>query len=1225
MRAYFNDKTPIKKGQQHAKDETNFISNQAENGGDTFNLEKLSRLSKTWFLKHWIVNKEKDKQKKVDSYHELKASWKAHANKNDIIAFWLNTDPKLTIPPYQSMTNRHPPKCQSLVLNEKYLDEHYPDWEDWLEQLETDDYYTKKLSQLKNGKGNRDLINESAIQLRQLQFILDTTKASDPYKLNEIWSIHHKLQQLTNSSQESEEGTKQWKDKRKKVINDSTLHETLKQDLDFNKKGSFAHFINKYYKTRKDARDGRYFIHQTSKNKWLENKLLSICTHKPRQKKYQLSEDLAAILTIDTAELKKITQSNQAEAIEEWFKNNISGFKSTCETAAKAQKDHRGMLGQKIYYVQKQAKNGERKKLNKENKELLKLVENCEKHAGTLAGKIWSNLSADEQQKRAEKFNSVFSFAQIHNIIFKDRNGFSNTCPVCSVDNAFRCIQGENDHAKASRLPALSIRLIDGLVMRICDATSRQIAKTCWNDIKDDLNNGKQITIPLILEQNRFEFEPNLAKLKGKKSKSKNDNSDEQYTEKENRIKEAAQGLCAYSGSKLGNNEEYDHIIPQASKYGTLNDEANLIYVSNPANQGKKDQQYFLSKLNNDYKKKIFATSSDKEIKTYIYHHLEGKGETEKTITEDTDYFCFGRYLSFINLNPEQRTAFRHALFLDNDDKLKQRVIRALQNRNRTIVNGTQRYMAQCIADKLYKIAKTYKQEKQLKFDYFEYSAEKTQYLRERYAKQDPSIKKLTKQPLYSHLIDAQMAFLLATDAHKNNGSMGIQFLEAETVEEGIDEETGEILLNKFYKCSAIAKKDFSITTLNRKKSVTGVRLHRAFHTPNFYAVNYVPLFFGKKNNDTKVLVKAGFSWENSKEIEKRKIANESNILNILQFAKNIDIAQWETQPKTLIELHARFNKKQQQGDYAVFYISFDKEKIQKHLVKHFSNQDIATGKKWSDAVVLLDSLSYSTKKETITEYKDIVTTLNKQDNFKIATLNIEIPAKLEWQNLSSEWQKSKLEEKEFSNFLKEHFLKQNTQQNTHKKVRKVFSLPVIDSGGHFLQKRNAWNGNTIYQIISDSDSRKDGNKFSRHVISHDGTLKEKINKPFVSKNIFKLKATKELITTGSYTEINPNKWIAIENENNFPSKVTKIEYCIDNVSRPQIRIDLADNPLSAEDIEEILNNPLTKAKKSKTIKEKLQSADLDWTKEYTASGFNKDIKKSLLQAMKNDASICKK
>jgi hypothetical protein len=38
--------------------------------------------------------------------------------------------------------------------------------------------------------------------------------------------------------------------------------------------------------------------------------------------------------------------------------------------------------------------------------------------------------------------------------------------------------------------------------MRICDAIARQVAITKWNDIKEDLEEGSKVSIPLVLEQN---------------------------------------------------------------------------------------------------------------------------------------------------------------------------------------------------------------------------------------------------------------------------------------------------------------------------------------------------------------------------------------------------------------------------------------------------------------------------------------------------------------------------------------------------------------------------------------------------------------------------------------------------------------------------------------------------------------------------------------------------
>jgi 5-methylcytosine-specific restriction endonuclease McrA len=114
--------------------------------------------------------------------------------------------------------------------------------------------------------------------------------------------------------------------------------------------------------------------------------------------------------------------------------------------------------------------------------------------------------------------------------------------------------------------------------MRICDAIARQVAVTKWNDIKEDLEEGSKVSIPLVLEQNHFEFEPSLQKIKGKKSDEIKDDRSDKYK---------GQKISLYDGTILGKNGEIDHIIPRSSRYGMLNDEANLIYISKADNQKK--------------------------------------------------------------------------------------------------------------------------------------------------------------------------------------------------------------------------------------------------------------------------------------------------------------------------------------------------------------------------------------------------------------------------------------------------------------------------------------------------------------------------------------------------------------------------------------------------------------------------------------------------------------
>ncbi|WP_456371851.1 hypothetical protein, partial [Thiolapillus sp.] len=146
LRAYFND--------------------AAHKGGDQWQPEKLAKIVSRWFMNQWRVNAEKDDQATVERYGQLRQKWTAHPDKNDMIAFWLDTDPALTIPPYQSQTNRRPPDCQSLILNGRYMQKHHPNWRDWLEQLDASE--VPDLTELRSRKG-KPLLDEEEQALRRLQ------------------------------------------------------------------------------------------------------------------------------------------------------------------------------------------------------------------------------------------------------------------------------------------------------------------------------------------------------------------------------------------------------------------------------------------------------------------------------------------------------------------------------------------------------------------------------------------------------------------------------------------------------------------------------------------------------------------------------------------------------------------------------------------------------------------------------------------------------------------------------------------------------------------------------------------------------------------------------------------------------------------------------------------------------------------------------------------------
>lgn len=267
--------------------------------------------------------------------------------------------------------------------------------------------------------------------------------------------------------------------------------------------------------------------------------LLSYCNHKPRQKKYQLISDLAAILQVAPDILKEKLGDTEDKVMESLMA--IRGLKSNSEKAVKEQKEYKNNLNYKISKAKSEIKKNKEENKIKYKHPLCKLIEEIEKLSKELSEKIGN-------KEPYQKFNSIYSFAQINQIAFTDRAGNSKICAICSIYNANR-MNIENNHSKAQRLPAISTRVIDGAVKKMANIIVNQIVKDNWNEVRYSLENN--------------------------------------YNDKSKRIVDLSSNICAYSGENMSNNNiEYDHVIPRSSKkYGTLNDEANLIAVTRSSNQ----------------------------------------------------------------------------------------------------------------------------------------------------------------------------------------------------------------------------------------------------------------------------------------------------------------------------------------------------------------------------------------------------------------------------------------------------------------------------------------------------------------------------------------------------------------------------------------------------------------------------------------------------------------
>ena len=719
-----------------------------------------------WICKQWALSAANG-QDRLMEIKQLQQSWRQFtANAPaQVFEFLLHTPPEQTIPPYESHTNRRPPSCQTLTLNPETLALSYPDWQAWLAQLTAlptvhaqHQFYRQQLGSL-HGRHGDPLIDHQALAARQFQLVLDARQDTDPFQLNKLWSLLKKRHALHRQGHPTHQIGAQVAQLLTVSQLPTDLHPPLQQPF---VQGSFWHLVNRYYQIRRRARVGRYFLHydrqQPDAQRWQhKGQLMMMCRHRPRQLTHQALTDICTLLGISQSQLP-VTHSEQLQG----FFQQVKGLKSNCEQAYRAQKSYGAELKAAVYT------DGNLKKLLKKIPVLIKQL------AELLA------LSVEKTKLFIERHHSVYTLVQLYPLVWGDRRGFGKTCPVCAKDNATRMLD-INEQPQASRLTTLSMRLIDGGLERLLTHQAHHIAHRLWPEILANTTGATRVEIPLILEQNRFNFSADLSRLKEVPVKDKRHKTDQTaaFTEKNQRIQQASQGVCPYTDTVLAEGRgEIDHIIPRSGPFGVLNDEANLIYASQIGNQQvKKDRFLTLADLNPNYLKVQFGTTDMAAITQQI---------EQKLWTEDKQAFVFGEYRQFMALDTPTQNAFRHALFLPEHHALKSMVIDAINHRKKTKVNGTQRYMAQLLADIFIAKSKGSALEGKLSFDYFEISSHgldenSTVALRQSICQSSVcpalSLQPFEKQPNqpqdpYSHVIDATMAFLLALDAHHGEGAL---------------------------------------------------------------------------------------------------------------------------------------------------------------------------------------------------------------------------------------------------------------------------------------------------------------------------------------------------------------------------------------------------------------------------------------------------------------------
>ena len=983
-----------------------YFNDTAMKSADYYDGERFKSVFVRW-LQNWHV----DEETRTNRNNALKVIHPAE----DILTALMTIDAELTIPPYEDQNNRRPPKDQTLWLKPQSLNEQYGSpWRIWVNNLRKRNpelaegiapilEFTDRRSRLIT---NKQRLTDTSLYTDSyfLQRLLDRSKIHDIYALRAI-SRNFKSEKLESF---------RW---------------NLKQDLGDQHTEKFLDFCQKYYQEVERAKNGIWEQEQIS--------LLEKADINPPSKRKILNRLVGNILGVEMSSEELTTFLSDV-----WTKkvHGPSTVKSICKAAEDLRKQNGNLFNMYVQSVRYRAsiESGAEKKFKGLDKEIWQLLMKVEKAAEVIA----SSISATESQK--QRFNNSFSLAQLYTLIETDRNGFSKVSAASHMELAWRMTMvpsGDKEAARCSRLPADSSRPFDGVLRRLLERQAYEIGMLKASQIKESGAINTEISIPVVVEENRFTFSVGLADVKKdgtkrKKLLSLGEKQLEKWQEKGERIRGGGSGLCPYKGTPLDKDAELDHIIPRSysrNASGTIfNSEANLIYASRRGNQEKKDQRYGISDLAPNYLTANYGTSDPATIINTI----------EASVGAIKKDFLFSE------LEGHQQRDVRHALFLEHDSKAFEKVFRRLATQQSARVNGTQAWLARKLISVLKEQLKAWQAEtgNTLRFNLCKADAQQTSLVRSGLATAKPETTKGERQGVGSHAIDAYCAFSVAA---------------AEGMYETLAQGAG--LMEDIDWLGSALPETVDVTWTERKPRY---RKEDISSQPMFKEGIYAESFFSTWVSDQGI--QSGFALGN----------------NSVQWQGKETIA--------LLELLLPFATNTFQLDTIIastspVKVDIDKEKAFVHFEKVAKNSSTERELLQAD---ILDALRYSTAKKDISSRlidtnKNMLKTSDdvlKAKDFDVKVdINVKGLGKIKGKLIHpaiNEWRKL-LTLPEIKSAVGLKSPKINWQligkryfgegsARPHSKTRRVYSLPIVDSpSGGYRIKRVAPDGSNIWQLMS--------------------------------------------------------------------------------------------------------------------------------------------------------------
>jgi CRISPR system subtype II-B RNA-guided endonuclease Cas9/Csx12 len=914
-----------------------------------------------------------------------------------------SVDPVKTIPPYEDQNNRRPKKCQSLLFDESKLDRHYPDWQKYLVMASHIDTVSFNVSGITKS------------QLLQRIYDVNSKLDKDQLEIRRTVNLWDRISELTEDD--------------KKALNDSINNIMSRTKLTLPEVQGFLRLGSAYYNESRMAATGDWFAE-------LPSSILKRCDTNPPRKNKQIGTLLSGLLSFELSddevdECKDFLKTSKVRRV------TLKGFAERC---AKAQKVYGVNLKEKI----------SSKEFVSKDKDLQSISDNLEGAGENLKQWIDDKRSSKSMPELDRNYADVFIFAQIYNLVFEDITGFSKTCRYCTNENAWRTkVESGQGHANAKRLPADSIRPFDGVLARAIDKIAWEITKAKKVQL-ESLSDGTDVLMPIILEMNHFEFSEEILTLKNKnKNKKLIEEKREQelvsFRDKFFRIADDGKNICPYTGKSIGDSGHIDHIIPRAytkKRLGNIiNSEANLIYASKEGNNKKADKILDIDDLHKNYLVKVFGTENISAIKEQILNVWD-------RVKKDRSM----NLAAFHSFKEEERNAIRHILFMPT---MRDEALRELDFKNKTKVNGIQKYLAQCISEKLRRELPNLNITTQtLSID-----PSMVQDARHNLADEYKTFKKKYPQSVFSHIVDAAM--LYATWETKQGVVLSPDYLYN--------------MLPDSFKVEQVARKP-----VYRKTNPQNLPLFK----DSYYGIHFVP-FIVKSDGECGF----GFTPGNFVKIEEAKKKKSPD--ELYEILKPFLISSGQNNNMKLPgSLDDAVGIARSEKRFYCFHINKDKALDLLHRIaksEHTPEEAIQAD--------VLDGLMYFSQKSTVINClldknkikpkEDLLKNFDKKidiKHIKCSGGKVTVPFKYSWEDLLEKIELftnfrageviAREEQEKIEDLIRQYFLGdknavkgKSSQSRKHSKVRRVFSLPTMPSTGSvFCIKRKTPSGGYVWQ-----------------------------------------------------------------------------------------------------------------------------------------------------------------